>query len=168
MYLIEIVDYDPKYLVAFESERLVLVEALGQYLVDVHHFGSTAVPGLAGKDRVDILVECISAEPGPEVERAIERLGYTLSPNTKKLRHYAWNREGSPAYALHWQLAGSPGVAPVLRLRDLLRSDADPRARSAAVQREAAHLYPWDSWAYTEAKTAVIGAALEASADHFT
>ena len=164
MYLIEVVDYDPNYPEAFEEERGVLVAALGDHLVDVHHFGSTAVLGLAGKARVDILLECTSAEPEPDAQLTIECLGYALSPNLEKLQHYAWNREGNPAYALHWQPAGSPGVAAAVRFRDLLRSDADLRDRYAAIKREAARLYPWDSWRYNQHKAAVIQTALRGGA----
>ena len=50
---IEIVAYDPAWPAAFEAERKRLAPLLSG--VEVHHFGSTAVPGLAAKPVIDMI-----------------------------------------------------------------------------------------------------------------
>ena len=55
---IVIVPYDPRWPEMFAEERLHLLACLPVDLVGrIEHFGSTAIPGLAGKPIVDILVE---------------------------------------------------------------------------------------------------------------
>jgi GrpB-like predicted nucleotidyltransferase (UPF0157 family) len=52
-----IVEYDPQWPLRFESEVVSIRAALPpDSIVRIEHFGSTAVPGLAAKPIVDILV----------------------------------------------------------------------------------------------------------------
>ncbi len=61
---IEIVDYDPSWPVSYEAERERLEPLLGGGCL--HHFGSTAVPGLAAKPVIDMiaLVRDLGAQLG--------------------------------------------------------------------------------------------------------
>src|SRR5262249_31371737 len=55
---VDIVPYDPQWPAIFRSEKDHLVSCLPHDLIRrVEHFGSTAVPGLAAKPLVDVLVE---------------------------------------------------------------------------------------------------------------
>jgi GrpB-like predicted nucleotidyltransferase (UPF0157 family) len=49
-------DYDPAWSAMFERERARVQEALGLIVVTIEHVGSTAVPGLAAKPIIDLLV----------------------------------------------------------------------------------------------------------------
>jgi GrpB-like predicted nucleotidyltransferase (UPF0157 family) len=53
---IVIVEYDPGWPGRFESERRRIRSALGSAARRIEHFGSTAVPGLAAKPVIDVLV----------------------------------------------------------------------------------------------------------------
>ena len=58
---IHIVDYDPQWPRLFEFEKNHLRACLPSDLVlRIEHYGSTAVPGLAAKPVVDMLVEVAS------------------------------------------------------------------------------------------------------------
>ena len=60
---ISIVPYDPAWQQMFEEERNHLLNCLPRELIKrIEHFGSTAVPGLAAKPIVDMLVEVSSLE----------------------------------------------------------------------------------------------------------
>jgi GrpB-like predicted nucleotidyltransferase (UPF0157 family) len=50
---VEIVDYDRRWPNAFDAERKRIEPLLGG--VKLHHFGSTAVPGLAAKPVIDMI-----------------------------------------------------------------------------------------------------------------
>jgi GrpB-like predicted nucleotidyltransferase (UPF0157 family) len=50
---VEIVEYDPAWPAAFEAERTRLAPLLAG--AEIHHFGSTAVPGLAAKPVIDMI-----------------------------------------------------------------------------------------------------------------
>ena len=52
----DICDYDPQWPALFEAERLRIQEKLGHLVREIHHVGSTAVPGMKGKPEIDLLI----------------------------------------------------------------------------------------------------------------
>jgi GrpB-like predicted nucleotidyltransferase (UPF0157 family) len=55
---IEIVPYDPQWPARFQEEKEDLLETLPNDLIRrIEHIGSTAIPGLAAKPIVDMLIE---------------------------------------------------------------------------------------------------------------
>jgi GrpB-like predicted nucleotidyltransferase (UPF0157 family) len=52
-----IVEYDPAWLRQFEALAAVLAEAMGKLAVQIHHVGSTSIPGMAAKPVLDIDIE---------------------------------------------------------------------------------------------------------------
>ncbi|MDD4874633.1 MAG: GrpB family protein [Dehalococcoidales bacterium] len=60
---VEVVGYDPCWPQMFDKEKKHLLSCLpGELLIRIEHFGSTAVPGLAAKPIIDMLVEVSSLE----------------------------------------------------------------------------------------------------------
>ncbi|MFC2079797.1 GrpB family protein, partial [Candidatus Bipolaricaulota bacterium] len=58
----EVVDYSTDWPMLFEREIETLRSVLGEEIVRAHHIGSTAVPGLAAKPVIDILLEVQSVD----------------------------------------------------------------------------------------------------------
>lgn len=54
---IEIIPYDLSWVKIFETEREAIQSALGENYLVIHHIGSTAVPGLAAKPKIDMIAE---------------------------------------------------------------------------------------------------------------
>ena len=52
---VEIKPYDPNWPHIFEKESLLILQALGDNCIAIHHVGSTSVPGLAAKPKIDII-----------------------------------------------------------------------------------------------------------------
>lgn len=149
--VVEIVEYDPAWVARFEALRNALLGRLGDRVIRLEHIGSTSVPGLGAKDRVDI---CVTVR-GPADEAAyladLLDLGWLLSasePGHRALRH------GKPATAnLHVYADDSVEVTNYLLFRDWLRSHADDRHRYEAVKRELASRGEWpDMNFYADAK----------------
>ena len=74
---VEVVDYDASWPTQYTTERATLLDAI-ESVVDIQHNGSSAVPGLAAKDRVDILVGCRSLRPVSDYYFALVDHGYQL------------------------------------------------------------------------------------------
>src|SRR6185437_1810882 len=53
---IKVVEYDLNWPAMFDQEREKLESVLGELVVTIEHMGSTAVPGLAAKPIIDLLV----------------------------------------------------------------------------------------------------------------
>jgi GrpB-like predicted nucleotidyltransferase (UPF0157 family) len=73
---ITVTDYDPRWPMLYESERARLVSALRTRVTRIEHFGSTAVPGMAGKPIVDLLVGVRTMPEFSECTQVLEQLGY--------------------------------------------------------------------------------------------
>ncbi|KAJ2832734.1 hypothetical protein FBU31_002030 [Coemansia sp. 'formosensis'] len=51
-----VVNYDPNWAVQFSNERDAILSAIGQYVMEVEHVGSTSIPGLAAKPIIDMQI----------------------------------------------------------------------------------------------------------------
>jgi GrpB-like predicted nucleotidyltransferase (UPF0157 family) len=71
-------DYDPTWPRKFDEERERLDVAFGSTAIVIEHVGSTAVPGLAAKPIIDVLVGVRSLAQARSVcVSSLQRLGYT-------------------------------------------------------------------------------------------
>ena len=77
---IEIVDYDATWPRQFEDEKRRILAAIGRYVAAVEHIGSTAVPGLAAKPIIDILVGLRSLTDATNCIIPLTGLGYEYVP----------------------------------------------------------------------------------------
>ena len=55
-----LVNYDQKWPEMFEAEKRILIDAVGKYVEQIEHVGSTSVPGLVAKPVIDILMGSFS------------------------------------------------------------------------------------------------------------
>ena len=69
---VQIVEYDPCWPAAFEAERQRLAPLLAG--VEIHHVGSTAVPGLAAKPIID-MIACVERYEEP-IKRLVTEATY--------------------------------------------------------------------------------------------
>jgi GrpB-like predicted nucleotidyltransferase (UPF0157 family) len=75
---IVIADYDSTWPSRFQHEEERIRQALGATAVRIEHFGSTAVPGLAAKPVIDILVTVKDPDDESTLLPAFESAGYQL------------------------------------------------------------------------------------------
>lgn len=168
--LVSVVPADPTW--SAQAARLAarVRAAAGAEAVRVDHIGSTAVPGLAAKDLVDL--QLVVADPGTAdaVRPALEEAGFARSPGEwwddapdggrlEKRIHTA----GDPGRAvnLHVRVADGPAWRWHLMFRDWLRAHDEERDAYAAVKLRAQGV---DIEAYQDAKGPWIETALERAA----
>lgn len=167
---VRLVEHDPAWAAA--AERLVarLRALCGARAVSVEHIGSTAVPGLAAKDVVDLQVECPTHDDvealGPaltaggfprleEVEGDPPRPEIDPDPAQYRKRLHRSADPGRPAN-VHVRVAGSAGARMAVALRDRLRADPEARERYEALKQRLAAEHPDDVDACAEAKTPLV------------
>jgi len=154
-------EYDSRWTEWFARERQRIRHALGERVLLLEHVGSTSVPGLIAKPRIDIVLAV--RDPGDEAAYApgLEAAGYAL-----RIREPDWHQHrlfNGPDVEvnLHVFADGSPEITRMLRFRDRLRRHPDERERYAAAKRELAARC-WDHMQdYADAKTEVVEAILE-------
>ena len=150
------------------SAAAVLAEcraALGGQALAVEHMGSTAVPGLAAKPIIDVLVG-VRRGRQKAVAEALSAHGWTpLGEAGVQGREYLRRRAGQHAN-VHIVEHGSALWRDNLALRDYLRRDPDARQRYATVKRLAAQEAP-TLLAYSERKATVMEELLREASQAF-
>jgi GrpB-like predicted nucleotidyltransferase (UPF0157 family) len=71
-----LVPWTNKWIREFEAEKQFIQKAIGQYTLNIHHIGSTAVKGLIAKQIIDIAIEIKNFSDGEKCVTALEGLGY--------------------------------------------------------------------------------------------
>ncbi|MBB4293395.1 GrpB-like predicted nucleotidyltransferase (UPF0157 family) [Rhizobium leguminosarum] len=78
MRAVKVVDYDPSWPVLFAEIRAEISTLLGDLLLSIDHIGSTSVPGLAAKPKVDLDVVTISDEVLPTAIDAVRATDFVF------------------------------------------------------------------------------------------
>src|SRR6202030_1812447 len=94
---IELVPYDPRWPALFAAEAPLVRVALGDQVLAIEHFGSTAIPGMAAKPIIDILVAVRSLAAMDHAEAALTPLGYVFWRDNPK-RDRMFFVKGMPPY----------------------------------------------------------------------
>ena len=157
---IELSEPDPCWPELFACEAEALRAALGQSCrYTIHHVGSTAVPGLAAKPIIDIILEVPDRQSWPTLIAPLLQLGYVHwedNPDTSTMFFV----KGMPPFGSgrthHIHVHTPNATQPVLRFRDYLIAHPTEAARYEALKRELARKYPQDREAFTTAKTTYI------------
>lgn len=161
---VEIVAYDPGWPERFEEEKKRLLALFPGLIRRVEHFGSTAVPGLAAKPIVDLLIEVVSLDAArSSIAPVLERAGYDYfwraTHGDDGPPFYAWfiKRDGRGVRTHHLHLVEADSAHwDRLLFRDYLIAHADCARRYEALKRRLADGHPADRVAYTRAKSAFI------------
>ena len=125
---VEVVPYDPCWPEQFLAVRDDLAASLtGVPVRSIQHVGSTAVPGLAAKPRLDIDV-VIASEDLDAARSALEAAGYTWRGELGIADRYAFRSpDREPVRSVYLVIDGSLALRNHLAVRDLLRRDAKLR-----------------------------------------
>lgn len=153
-----IADHDPNWsrLAALHADRL---EILGDVLLAVHHIGSTSVPGLAAKPILDLMPVVAAISILDQRRAMLEGLGYSWHGEYGLAgRRYCTMQDGAGARIVqaHFFERGDPAITRHLAFRDYLRRYPDAAQAYEVEKRRAQALFPHDSHAYTDEKSAWI------------
>ena len=173
---VAIVPYDPAWPRVFEAEKRHLLDCLPTRLIRrIEHFGSTAIPGLAAKPIVDMIVEVSSLEETKaRIPPVLEAEGYD----------YFWRathgEDGPPFYA--WFIKrNSSGVRTHhihmvendfehwdrLLFRDYLIAHPETAKEYEALKLTLARDYPNDRIAYTNGKTEFVVRVTQVAKEYY-
>ena len=173
---IAIAPYDPRWPQIFEDEKNHLLKTLPAELIRrVEHFGSTAVPGLAAKPIIDILVEVVDLqETRKKIAPVLEAQGYdyfwrpTWGDNTPPF--YAWfikrDSQGNRTHHIHMVERDFEHWDRLL-FRDYLIEHPQTAKEYQDLKISLSSKYPNDRIAYTKGKTDFIVKVTEMAKKHY-
>jgi GrpB-like predicted nucleotidyltransferase (UPF0157 family) len=175
---VAIAPYDPTWPASFRQEKEHLLACLPSDLIRrVEHFGSTAVPGLAAKPIVDMLVEVTDLEATKSrIAPVLEAQGYDYfwraTYGDDGPPFYAWfiKREpiaGSRTHHIHMVEAHFREHWDRLFFRDYLIEYPEVAGRYEELKLRLASAFPTDRVAYTRGKTEFIVTVTEEARKHY-
>lgn len=153
-------DYDPRWPIAFEREAARIRAALGDGALMVEHVGSTSVPGLPAKPRIDILLVVADSADEASFVPDLERVGYVLHIRERDWHEHRVFKGPDADVNLHVFSAGCTEIERMLRFRDHLRHDDADRALYLREKRALAATTWQYVQQYADAKTEVVEAIL--------
>lgn len=151
-------EYSAQWPAAFEREAACLRQLLGAQLVEVHHVGSTSVPGLAAKPIIDLLPLVHELEVVDAINERFEEAGYKVwgEYGIPSRRFFTKDREGERTHNLHFFKVGSPDAGRHLVFAAYLREHDDARVEYETLKRAVYAQHPDNIAAYNDGKDAWI------------
>jgi GrpB-like predicted nucleotidyltransferase (UPF0157 family) len=164
---IVVADYSPEWPRIFEDLKRVYVVSLGNLISEIHHVGSTSIPGLAAKPVIDIDLVIENRSILTEVISRLAPLGYEHRGNLGIPDREAFGRvseqvplDGSGRIWLKHNLyCCHRGCVPLrnhLALRDYLRTNTEKALEYGELKKRNALEAAGDIDQYIELKTSFI------------
>ena len=173
---VSVVPYDPAWSGMFEEEKEHLLACFPRSLIRrIEHFGSTAIPGLAAKAIVDMLVEVGSLEQTKaRVAPVLEAEGYDYfwraTHGEDGPPFYAWfikrNSAGVRTHHIHMVESDFEHWDRLL-FRDYLIADRETAKEYETLKLALARDYPNDRVAYTNGKTEFVVRVTQVAKEYY-
>ncbi len=150
--LVAIVPYRPQWPADYAAIAARLAQGLGRWALRLDHIGSTAVPGIAAKDVIDVMISVASLAEEAPWQSALIGLGYQLVPAYRRdhrppgaagpdgdwEQRYFRPPAGQRPTHVHVRVQGRPNWRYALLFRDFLRARPDTAAAFAEAKRRLA------------------------------
>ncbi|MEH7441782.1 GrpB family protein [Bacillus sp. JJ1122] len=156
---VEVIPYQEEWKQLFENEKECLKNIFHPNNVDIHHIGSTSVPGLSAKPIIDIL---LAADKLADIDQATAQIvtaGYEAKgENGIPGRRYFQksDKNGIRKVHLHAFVKGSHELQRHLVFRDYLFEHPEEAKKYAAIKEKAAEKYEYDIESYIAEKSPLV------------
>lgn len=158
---IEVAPPDARWPEQFRAEATLLRLIFGGNLVDIHHIGSTSIPGMYAKPIIDMAPIVHDLAAVDELSGVLADVGYTaLGENGLPGRRYFRKGGRRHTHHVHVYRQGNPAIERHLALRDFLRAHPARAAAYSDLKRSLAALYPQDIDAYSAGKDGLVNELL--------
>jgi GrpB-like predicted nucleotidyltransferase (UPF0157 family) len=152
--------YSPEWPAVFDAQARQIESALPGLGVELHHTGSTSVPGLRAKPIIDITMGVPDSTDEDAYLPALVGAGLEFVLREPEWFEHRLLRRADPRVNLHIFTSGSPEIARMLAFRDHLRVDDADRQLYEATKVALAK----QEWAtvqdYADSKSDVVAAII--------
>lgn len=148
--------HNPSWAGQFVDESSLAIAALGDVLIELHHIGSTAIPGIVAKPVIDMLAVVTSVDALDSSSPHLATLGYEALgefgiPGRRYFRKDS--AAGVRTHQLHAFAIGSDHIERHLGFRDYLRAHSGQAHAYELLKKVLAERYAGDMGAYSHGKT---------------
>jgi len=164
---VRLVAYDPQWPALYDQECARLLRSLGAAALRIEHIGSTAVPGLAAKPVIDLMIGVADTGARAALIEPLQLAGYEHGDSDTVAGRLYFKRDDARGLRTHQASVCALHGAfwrEHIAFRDALRADAALRAAYVDLKRALAARFPQDRVAYSNAKSEFVAVALRAAA----
>ena len=143
----------------FQQEHKRLQDAIGEYVLDIQHVGSTSIQGIPAKPIIDIAVAVDNFEEATRCIAPLEEIGYEYKGENGVPRRHYFVKGTVEKRICHLHMNEVQGIDWIAQIafRDFLRIRPEAARQYAEVKERLAQQFSTDRMAYTECKTGIIG-----------
>ena len=151
-------DYSPEWPALFDQAAARLRLLIGDDLIEIHHIGSTSVPGLAAKPIIDVVPIVRDITRDTVFSAVLEQAGYKAwgEYGIPGRRYFTRDRDNVRMHNVHLFEHGNPQIERHLAFCAYLREHPEVRDEYAALKRVVYQQHPADIMAYNDGKDAWI------------
>ncbi|MEI5909591.1 GrpB family protein [Bacillus spongiae] len=154
---VEVSSYNEKWSSMFTEEVEKLSLIFGNEIVDIHHIGSTSVPGLKAKPVIDIMPVVKDIDLVDKHYQEMQDIGYDpKGENGIPKRRYFQKGGDNRSHHIHIYEVGSEEIKRHLAFRDYLRKHPDDKKSYGELKEKLAKQYPYDIESYINGKERLI------------
>lgn len=126
-----IMPYNDNWPKMFEVESVLIKQALANQFLEIHHIGSTSVPGLVSKNKIDVVAV---VKNGKDSIKLLENIGYTYKGEWNVPLKFGFTKRGEVNVNLHVFEEDHPEIEVLCKFRDYLRANSTIRDKYAALK----------------------------------
>lgn len=150
---VEVLPYDPLWVSKFEEEAKTLQLILGSEIIEIHHIGSTSVPGLSAKPIIDMMPVVKDISIVDEYREKLLNRGYEpKGENGIDGRRYFTKGGINRTHHIHIYAIGNPQIQRHLAFRDYLSTHSEVAKSYGDLKLELATAFPYDISSYIKGK----------------
>ena len=155
-YAVRLLPHDPEWAEQANREETRILKAVWPAIMEMHHVGSTAIPGISAKPIIDLVGIGPNLETIEGARPAIEALGYEwhgeYGLEGRRFCTLTDKATGLRKFHLHCYAEGDHSIHRHLAFRDYLRARPEMAEAYQQMKRRCAAKHPDDSHAYTACK----------------
>ena len=143
--------HDAAWAELFEAERRRLLSVAADAIVQIHHVGSTSIPGIAAKPIIDVLVLLRRFLNEDEIT-SIAAPGYEYRGEQGAPGRQYFSRRIQPAFHVHCFLEENPKAQEMLLFCDYLRSHSTTAREYESLKKELRVRFRFERYSYQDGK----------------
>lgn len=154
---VKVVSYDSAWIQLFQEEAEQIKRIFGDEVIETHHIGSTAIPGIHAKPVLDLMPVVREIHQADRYTSAMEQLGYVaMGENGIEGRRFFQKGGDERTHHVHVFAEGDDEITRHLRFRDFMRAHPLEAERYSRLKQRLAAAYPYDLSGYIEGKDSYI------------
>jgi GrpB-like predicted nucleotidyltransferase (UPF0157 family) len=155
-YAVRLLPHDPKWADQASEEEARILKAVWPALIEMHHIGSTSIPGIAAKPIIDMVGVAPDLATIEAARPKLEALGYAwhgeYGLEGRRFCTLSDPTTGQRRFHLHCYADGDHSIRRHIAFRDYLRARPQMAEAYQQMKERCAAKHPKDSNAYTICK----------------